>query len=194
MRAVSNMDPSDGSFFIVLDRLFDTLEERIYKEWKSTYSTFSTKGGFPCCPSQEIDSQLRSLWIDRLIAAYDLASAFRYLHKHKIVYRDIKPENIGFDVRDDIKLFDFGFARELLQSDKVEGTNLYQLTGLTGSIRYMAPEVAFRKPYNLKCDVYSFGLLLFEMIALKPPFTIESVVSANYSCGWHMINKYHLNF
>ena len=43
----------------------------------------------------------------------------------------------------------------------------------------MAPEVALRKPYNLPCDTYSFGLLLFEIIALKPPYSIENVVSRN---------------
>ena len=56
-----------------------------------------------------------------------------------IVYRDVKPDNIGFDVRGDVKIFDFGLAKEINRS-KVLGDGTYQMTGDTGSPRYMAPE------------------------------------------------------
>lgn len=85
------------------------------------------------------------------------------------MYRDLKPENIGFDVRGDAKIFDFGLAKELLESDKTEG-GLYKMSGLTGSRRYMAPEVVLCKPYNEKADVFSFGILLWEICALEVPF------------------------
>ena len=59
-----------------------------------------------------------------------------FLHQKNIIHRDLKPENIGFDVRDDVKIFDFGFAKEIYPEDKLpDGT--YILTGMTGSIRYM---------------------------------------------------------
>jgi serine/threonine protein kinase len=59
-----------------------------------------------------------------------------YLHEHNIIHRDIKPENIGFDIRDDVKIFDFGFAKELHVEDRLsDGT--FHLTGMTGSLRYM---------------------------------------------------------
>lgn len=61
-----------------------------------------------------------------------------------IIYRDLKPENIGFDIRGDCKLFDFGLARELRPNLK-NTDGLYALTGLTGSRRYMAPEVVLCK-------------------------------------------------
>lgn len=71
--------------------------------------------------------------------------------------------------RDDIKLFDFGLAAELRESYR--GPNgLFHLTGMTGSPRYMAPEVANSQPYNATCDCYSFALLLWEMLALQVPF------------------------
>jgi serine/threonine protein kinase len=56
-----------------------------------------------------------------------------------IIYRDLKPDNVGFDVRGDVKIFDFGLAKELDLSKKLDdGT--YNLTADTGSLRYMAPE------------------------------------------------------
>lgn len=76
--------------------------------------------------------------------------------------------NIGFDVRDDIKLFDFGMARELKDELKADDEN-YRLS-LCGSPRYMAPEVWQRSPYNSACDVYSFGVVFYEMIALTRAF------------------------
>lgn len=85
-----------------------------------------------------------------------------------MVYRDIKPENIGFDVRGDVKVFDFGLCKSLEPELKVRGG--YLLTGRTGSIPYMAPEVALNKPYDNKCDVFSFAILLWEILAIKAAF------------------------
>jgi serine/threonine protein kinase len=88
----------------------------------------------------------------------------------RVIYRDLKPENIGFDVRDDVKIFDFGLAKEKSPADRIQGSDLYRLTNDTGSPRYMAPEVALGKPYNEKCDVYGFTLLLWQVIECVPPF------------------------
>ena len=85
------------------------------------------------------------------------------------MYRDVKPDNIGFDVRGDVKLFDFGLAKELHPHQRrSDGTFL--LTEDTGSPRYMAPEVALGQPYSETADVYSFCILLWEMLSLDPPF------------------------
>lgn len=90
------------------------------------------------------------------------------------MYRDIKPNNIGFDVRGDLKLFDFGLCRELRPCDKVED-GLYKLTGVTGSRRYMAPEVVLCKPYGLSADVYSFAIALHEIFSLQIPFEMYDI-------------------
>jgi serine/threonine protein kinase len=74
-----------------------------------------------------------------------------------VVYRDLKPTNVGFDVRDDAKLFDFGLAREF-RPEELEDRS-YKLTGETGTMRYMAPEVALSQPYSEKVDVFSFGIM-----------------------------------
>lgn len=85
------------------------------------------------------------------------------------MYRDLKPENIGFDVRGDVKIFDFGLAREfdLAQADS---QGFYAYTGDTGSPRYMAPEVALGQRYNEGADVYSFSILVWQVLALSTPY------------------------
>jgi serine/threonine protein kinase len=71
--------------------------------------------------------------------------------------------------RGDIKIFDFGLAKELTEKLR-NGDGTFNLTGMTGSLPYMAPEVANAKPYNATCDSYSFAILLWEMMSLKRPY------------------------
>ena len=75
----------------------------------------------------------------------------------------------GFDVRGDVKIFDFGLAKEL-SPDKADGQGTYKLTADTGSPRYMAPEVFLGKPYNSTCDTYSFSILMWQILKLEVPF------------------------
>jgi hypothetical protein len=92
------------------------------------------------------------------------------------VYRDIKQENIGFDIRGDVKVFDFGLSRATSPSIKARDTTTgaieygYNLTPRTGSIPYMAPEVMAGRPYDGQCDVFSFAILLWEIFNLRPAF------------------------
>ena len=81
----------------------------------------------------------------------------------------MKPDNIGFDVRGDVKIFDFGLCQEF-EAFQVDKDGTYKLTGDAGSTRYMAPEVGLGKPYNEMADVYSFGILLYQILALKTPY------------------------
>jgi serine/threonine protein kinase len=68
-----------------------------------------------------------------------------------------------------LKIFDFGLATELRDSERT-GDGLYKLTGMTGAMRYMAPEVGLGKPYNLSADVYSWSMIMWFILALEPPF------------------------
>lgn len=157
--------PCHPQFFIVLDRLFGTLADKI-NEWNETRKKcrgFMGKFG-------KHKLELAQLWIDQVLAAYDIARAMRYLHQHKIMFRDLKPENIGFDVRGDAKIFDFGLAKELLVRDLVSEPDSYKASGMTGTRRYMAPEVALCKSYGLSSDVFSFSILFWEICSLKVPF------------------------
>jgi len=124
----------------------------------------------------QIQKASTNLLKERLLVSYDLTVAFDYLHSLRLLYRDIKPENVGFDIRGDVKIFDFGLAKSLekhLKSDKGYG---YNLTGFTGSIPYMAPEIALRQPYDKECDVFSFSMLLWEIVSFEfmyPDYTIR---------------------
>lgn len=69
-----------------------------------------------------------------------------------------------------MKIFDFGLAKELDPSLRHGCTEYYELSGNTGSLRYMSPEVARSEPYNLSADVYSFGLLLWQVCSLDLPY------------------------
>eukprot|EP00980_Cylindrotheca_fusiformis_P002649 scaffold620_cov103-Cylindrotheca_fusiformis.AAC.9 len=162
MRGVSNVPEISFDTFIIMDRLYGTLDDKI-ESWHNDLAMI--RG---CCALQKDRDAARDLLKDRLLVAYDLSAAFAYLHSYKLVYRDIKPENIGFDIRGDVKIFDFGLSKSLEQRDKVEGG--YNLTAKTGSIPYMAPEVVFGKPYGQSADVFSFGILLWEILTLNWAF------------------------
>jgi serine/threonine protein kinase len=86
------------------------------------------------------------------------------------MYRDIKPDNIGFDVKGTVKLFDFGLVREFDRNNQCEGGLYYNYTAFVGTPRYMDPQVALGRPYNELCDVYSFSVLFWEMLQLQIPF------------------------
>ncbi|KAL2608694.1 hypothetical protein R1flu_027267 [Riccia fluitans] len=95
--------------------------------------------------------------------ALDLSRGLEYLHSMKIVHRDVKSENMLLDTKRNVKIADFGVAR-------VEAQNPYDMTGETGTLGYMAPEVLDGKPYNRKCDVYSFGVCLWEIYCCDMPY------------------------
>uniref|UniRef100_A0A0D3FLL4 non-specific serine/threonine protein kinase n=1 Tax=Oryza barthii TaxID=65489 RepID=A0A0D3FLL4_9ORYZ len=95
--------------------------------------------------------------------ALDLARGLSYLHSRKIVHRDVKTENMLLDTQRNLKIADFGVAR-------VEAQNPKDMTGATGTLGYMAPEVLDGKPYNRKCDVYSFGICLWEIYCCDMPY------------------------
>lgn len=78
---------------------------------------------------------------------------------------------VGFDLSGKLKLFDFGLAKCLDSVQKAtEYGDAYLLTGNTGSLRYMAPEVARNEPYNLTADSYSFGILFWQICSLTTPY------------------------
>ncbi|KAG6494740.1 hypothetical protein ZIOFF_042501 [Zingiber officinale] len=95
--------------------------------------------------------------------ALDLARGLSYLHSKKIVHRDVKTENMLLDRTGTVKIADFGVAR-------IEAQNPNDMTGETGTLGYMAPEVLKGGPYNRKCDVYSFGVCLWEIYCCDMPY------------------------
>eukprot|EP00985_Skeletonema_marinoi_P027460 scaffold22555_cov119-Skeletonema_marinoi.AAC.1 len=115
-----------------------------------------------------------------------IAAALDYLHEKNIIFRDLKPANVGFDVRGDVKLFDFGLATIVSpEGDPYEDT--FEMSG-AGSPRYMSPEVLKGEPdpYNLKADVYTFSIVVWQILSLQQPF---SFVQSRDELVDHVVNQ-----
>ena len=104
-----------------------------------------------------------------------LITTFKFLHNCNppIIYRDLKPANVLIDKFCCIKLTDFGLSKYFQN----ESNEAYLLSGETGTIRYMAPEVFKNQVYNLKVDVYSLGLIIYYIYANEKPFNEYSISS-----------------
>jgi serine/threonine protein kinase len=154
----------DG-FFILLDRLEETLDQRI-KNWGQQLKRYKT----PTLEKMATRGHMQKvLYNGRLSIARDIASALAYLHENGIIYRDLKPSNIGFDVDGNVKLFDFGLCREMPE-DAMDMDDVYQMSGRVGTVRYMSPEVCKGEAYNQRADCYSLAMVVWEMFALEKPF------------------------
>lgn len=94
--------------------------------------------------------------------------AIKHIHDKKILHRDLKSGNIFLTSDGKVKLGDFGIAKCLISTiDKAKT--------LVGTPYYLSPEIVQDKPYSFKSDVWSLGILLYEMIALKMPFEASSL-------------------
>lgn len=109
-------------------------------------------------------SQDRVTWPMRKKFALDTCKGMRYLHDSKLLHRDLKSSNLMLDNNLNCKVGDFGLTRIS------KGTAAVQMTGQCGTFQYMAVEVLANKPYSEKADVFSFGILLWEMVARKLPY------------------------
>lgn len=155
----------DG-YFLILDRLNETLEERIHR-WKKQNKRLNHP--FLRELIDKKGNKKRQLLAEKLNVAFDLAGALEHLHANNLIYRDLKPANVGFDVRNDVKLFDFGLCRDLPTEDG-SMDDVFEMSGKVGTLRYMANEVARRQPYNQKADAYSFAHLLWEILTEAKPY------------------------
>lgn len=121
---------------------------------------------------KQAQAKLRKEWV-RFYAA-EVLVALEMLHKHNIIYRDLKPDNVVIDKEGHIKLIDFGFAKHL------QATNEYRTFTNCGTLGYTAPEVLLNRSqgYSFKADIWSFGIFLCEMITGSIPFEHKDVPQA----------------
>ena len=75
----------------------------------------------------------------------------------------------GLTLGGTVKIIDFGLAK-IVDEASPDSDDKYEMSGETGSLRYMSPEVANSQPYNHKSDVYSFAMILWELVAIEKPF------------------------
>jgi len=176
---------SGDGYFLMMDVLNETLKERL-EGWRKERKQLRRRTGLFQQTQKVIAKKFQK---KKKVAAaaspsdcknlhrrvhetvLGIAKGMRYLHSKKIVLRDMKPANIGYEnnhyedemhgVESTVKLFDFGMAQSLEDCDADE---------IAGSPRYMAPEVMAHEGYTLAVDVYSFGVLLYEVCSLKSPF------------------------
>ena len=119
---------------------------------------------------EEID-QRGIIPVDEMINySVQIASAIEIAHKNNIIHRDIKPQNIMIDENKTVKVTDFGIARVSSSS------TLTYTSSVLGTVHYISPEQAKGKYIDEKSDIYSMGVVMYEMVTGRVPFDAENVV------------------
>ncbi|MGW7264309.1 protein kinase domain-containing protein [Streptomyces sp. NPDC054842] len=111
-----------------------------------------------------------------LIIVSGVLEALAYSHQHGIVHRDIKPANVIITDTGAVKVMDFGIARALHGAQ----STMTQTGMVMGTPQYLSPEQALGKAVDHRSDLYATGCLLYELLALRPPFTGETPLSVVY--------------
>jgi serine/threonine protein kinase len=127
-----------------------------FVEGESLRSVLNRFGGFP--PRKGIDIALQ------------ICSGLKEAHAQGIVHRDLKPENVMIDNAGNVKIMDFGIARSMEALTKLTGS-------VIGTPAYMAPEQVSGKPVDYRTDIYSLGLMLYEMFTGSQAFHADTAVA-----------------
>jgi serine/threonine-protein kinase len=101
-----------------------------------------------------------------------VAAALAFAHRHGVVHRDVKPGNILITPDGEVKVTDFGIARAMNTEE-----SLTQTGAVMGTAAYFSPEQAEGKTVDARSDIYSLGVVLYEMAVGRPPFTGDSPVA-----------------
>ena len=114
--------------------------------------------------------------------AIQIASALEEAHQHGIIHRDLKPTNIMVTNKGSVKLLDFGLAKLYEQDASIsslptEDFPATQAGAILGTVAYMSPEQAQGQPTDVRSDIFSFGLVLYEMLSGRRAFSGDSPIS-----------------
>src|ERR1700733_3051534 len=102
--------------------------------------------------------------------ALQICSGLEEAHVQGIVHRDLKPENVMIDAQGNVKIMDFGIARSMEAGTRLTGA-------MVGTPAYMAPEQVAGKPVDYRTDLYSLGLMLYEMFTGAPAFSADHSIA-----------------
>lgn len=148
-----SFDTDKRGFFVILDLLDETLHDRL-KQWSETNH----------------DNVLLRL----KTTAIGIAKGMEYLHSKNVAFRDLKPRNIGYCASTgEVKIFDFGLAACNTSEEQTRRT-------MVGTFRYLAPEVMLEQGYGQSCDVYSFGIVLWQIVSLQQKFAYKIRTRAEF--------------
>src|SRR5206468_3780944 len=151
--SVYDWGQEQGTYFIVME----------YIEGRSLADILRTEG--PLQPQRAAE------------VASDIAAALGFAHRNGVVHRDVKPGNVLISPSGQVKVADFGIARALGADPE---SNLTQAGSVMGTATYFAPEQAQGLPLDPRSDLYSLGVVLYEMVTGRPPFSGESPVAIAY--------------
>jgi serine/threonine-protein kinase len=149
--SVYDWGEEDGTYFIVME----------YVEGRSLAQILRDEG--PLQPDRAADIVI------------DVAAALAFAHRHGVVHRDVKPGNVLISPMGQVKVADFGIARAVSARE-----NLTQTGTVMGTATYFSPEQARGEAVDPRSDVYSLGIVLYELLVGTPPFTGDNPVSVAY--------------
>ena len=114
--------------------------------------------------------------------ARDIASGLAAAHRVGIIHRDLKPENVMLTQNGDVKILDFGLAKQTPSAKTTPQTTISVEGRIVGTLAYMSPEQALGRPLDHRSDLFSLGTIFFEMLTGKKPFAGEGVQVLTQIC------------
>ncbi|MBJ31920.1 MAG: serine/threonine protein kinase [Acidimicrobiaceae bacterium] len=150
--SVFDWGEEQGTYFIVME----------YVEGRSLAEILRTDGPLPADRAAEVAS--------------DIAAALAFAHRNGLVHRDVKPGNVLVTASGHVKVADFGIATAMVGARN----DLTQSGSVMGTAAYFSPEQAQGRPVDPRSDLYSLGVVLYEMLLGRPPFTGDTPVAVAY--------------